>query len=95
MNLENTLEQVENRSIIIEIFGLGYVGFPLLVKLAMSGFNVVGIDTDKRRLELLQKDLLNDPEVHLKSEFLECKKKGNLSLSESSKKISHSKIGII
>ena len=32
MYLEKTLNSVENNSFVVEIFGLGYVGFPLAVK---------------------------------------------------------------
>lgn len=38
----------------IVIFGLGYIGLPIAVVLADLGFNVIGIDTDLERLQLLR-----------------------------------------
>ena len=92
--MEKLLESTKTKSCIIEIFGLGYVGFPLSVRLASSGFNVVGIDVNLERITRLQKNELLDSEESLKEEFIECHK-NNLTLSLESKKTELSKIGII
>ncbi|MBL7093532.1 nucleotide sugar dehydrogenase [candidate division KSB1 bacterium] len=48
-------EKIENKSAKIGIVGLGYVGLPLAVEYALKGFDVVGIDVDKRKKESLDK----------------------------------------
>ena len=73
MYLEKTLNSVENNSFVVEIFGLGYVGFPLAVKLASSGFNVIGIDVNSKRVQRLRENELMDSELSLQKQFLESK----------------------
>ena len=83
MYLEKTLNAVETNSFIVEIFGLGYVGFPLAVKLSSSGFNVIGIDVNSKRIERLKDNVLMDSELSLKEQFLQSRKEKKLLLSES------------
>jgi len=93
--LSETLEKVKTKNFEIEVFGLGYVGLPLAIRIAKSGFKVRGIDTNEQRLRRLSQNQLMDSEINLKSQFLECKKNENLTLSEKSKKTENQKIGII
>jgi len=37
------------------VVGLGYVGLPLAVELAQAGFSVIGIDIDRRKIDMLNK----------------------------------------
>ena len=60
MKLKQTLEYVNKNEFLIEVFGLGYVGFPLAVRLSSSGFKVQGIDVDERRIERLKNNDLTD-----------------------------------
>ena len=47
-----TLEQkVKDKSAKVGIVGLGYVGLPLAVEFASKGFYVLGIDTDRNKVE--------------------------------------------
>ena len=47
-----TLEQkVKDKSAKVGIVGLGYVGLPLAVEFASKGFYVLGIDTDRNKIE--------------------------------------------
>ena len=55
----------------ISVIGLGYVGFPLAVKLSSSGFNVIGIDVNSKRIERLKDNVLMDSELSLKELFLQ------------------------
>ena len=92
--MEKLHEKVKNRECIIEIFGLGYVGFPLAVRLAINGFTVIGIDVNHERISRLEKNELLDSEISLKDEFIRCRER-NLTLSTKSFKNNLSKIGII
>lgn len=43
--------KINNKQARVAVIGLGYVGLPLAVAFAQKGFNVLGIDTDTRRVE--------------------------------------------
>ena len=49
----------------ISIFGLGYVGLPLAIKLS-NYFNVIGFDKNRQRIKDLKKFLDNNNEVNSK-----------------------------
>ncbi len=44
--LPSFLSRVEDRSAVVGVVGLGYVGLPLAVEFAAAGYNVVGLDVD-------------------------------------------------
>ena len=49
---KNELEnKIRNRSAKLGVIGLGYVGLPLVVEMAQSGFSVTGIDIDGSKVE--------------------------------------------
>jgi len=93
--LKQTLEKVNSKNFEIEVIGLGYVGFPLAVRLAKSGFKVRGIDVNQERIGRLEANQLMDSEINLKDTFLKCRKDRNLSFSEKPQKHDVPKIGII
>lgn len=45
--------QIADRSAVIGVIGLGYVGLPVAIAFAEAGFEVVGVDRDQRRIDLL------------------------------------------
>ncbi len=95
MSIENTLEKIYSGSCLIEIFGLGYVGFPLAVRLSKSGLRVLGIDVNNERINRLKKSQLLDSEIHLKTEFCESRDNGSLQLDNVPSSNDDPKIGII
>ena len=95
MSLSKTVECMNSNSFSIEIFGLGYVGFPLAIRLAKDGLKVVGIDVNLERIKRLENNELMDSELHLKNEFLECRKRNNLILAKKPSNSSDPKIGVI
>ena len=48
-------EKISNFSALISVVGLGYVGLPLCSKILKLGFNVNGVDIDKKKVNLLNK----------------------------------------
>ncbi len=46
-------EKLKNRSAVIGIFGLGYVGLPLAVEIAKAGYYTVGFDIDSEKIKKL------------------------------------------
>jgi UDP-N-acetyl-D-glucosamine dehydrogenase len=57
------LEKLKNKSARIAILGMGYVGLPLAVVFAEAGFNVIGVDPDKRKVESLEKGISYIPDI--------------------------------
>jgi len=93
--LNNTLQESQKKETSIEVFGMGYVGLPLAIRLAVHGWNVTGIDINQDRISRLEKNDLFDSEINLQTEFDESRKQGFLSFATEPKKIEQSKIGII
>ncbi len=46
---EQLLEKIDEKSIIVGVVGLGYVGLPLAVEKAKAGFRTIGFDVQKRK----------------------------------------------
>jgi UDP-N-acetyl-D-glucosamine dehydrogenase len=46
-------DKLQSREARLAVIGLGYVGLPLCMEFARSGFHVVGIDTDAEKIRLL------------------------------------------
>jgi UDP-N-acetyl-D-glucosamine dehydrogenase len=59
MNLE---KKIKNRSAKIGIIGLGYVGLPLAIEFVKAGFDVVGFDTDNKKVKSINNKIcyIND-----------------------------------
>lgn len=52
--LDHLFTQIESRGALIAVIGLGYVGLPVATTFAESGFDVVGVDLRREKVELLQ-----------------------------------------
>ncbi len=52
---EELRRRIESKQARVGVVGLGYVGLPLAVEFAQVGFNVVGIDIDKRKVDQLNR----------------------------------------
>ena len=50
---ESLVKKLKDKNAKIAVLGLGYVGLPLAVVFAEAGFNVTGIDPDKRKIEAI------------------------------------------
>jgi UDP-N-acetyl-D-glucosamine dehydrogenase len=47
------IERLNNKSAVIGILGLGYVGLPLMIRYAEIGYKVLGIDIDQEKINML------------------------------------------
>ena len=65
MSLENLLEKVKNKNIVIGVIGLGRVGLPLATVFATKGISVYGIDIDEKKINSIKKSKCPffDPEL--------------------------------
>ena len=48
-------EKIQNRSALIAVAGLGYVGLPLAVAFAGAGFRVIGLDVQERKVDAVNR----------------------------------------
>ena len=55
MHKDQLISKFDDQSAKVAILGLGYVGLPLAVVLAEAGYQVVGIDPDLSKIQLLEK----------------------------------------
>ena len=95
MKLKETRKKISKKDCVIEVYGLGYIGFPLSVKLSKAGFRVLGVETGPDKLKRLENGLLIENEKYLETDYKNVRKKGNLIFSNSSRPQSKPKIGII
>jgi UDP-N-acetyl-D-glucosamine dehydrogenase len=64
---ESLVKKLKDKNAKVAILGLGYVGLPLAVVFAEAGFNVTGIDPDKRKIEAITKGESYIPDVKTES----------------------------
>jgi UDP-N-acetyl-D-glucosamine dehydrogenase len=57
------LKKIESRTARTGVVGLGYVGLPLAVELARSGFHATGIDLDDRKIKAISEGRSYIPDV--------------------------------
>jgi UDP-N-acetyl-D-glucosamine dehydrogenase len=57
MNKQSLIEKLNNKSAVIGIVGLGYVGLPLLIRYAEVGYKVIGFDVDEQKVSSLNNGL--------------------------------------
>ncbi|MDK2971481.1 MAG: UDP-N-acetyl-D-glucosamine dehydrogenase [Candidatus Sumerlaeota bacterium] len=48
------IDKIRNRTAVIGVIGLGYVGLPLLIEFHKAGFPVIGLDIDTSKIESLR-----------------------------------------
>lgn len=51
--MSNLKEKILNKSAVLGVCGLGYVGLPLAVEKAKAGFNVIGFDVQEEKVKLV------------------------------------------
>lgn len=93
--LMDTADAVRMYKSTIEVFGLGYIGFPLAVRLASAGMSVRGIDINPDRIARLRNNRLLDTEQNLEEAFLTVRRNKKLHLDTKPSASPTEKIGII
>ena len=53
-HLKNLLKKIDDKSAVIGVVGLGYVGLPLMLAFVEEGFQVLGLDVDNNKIESLK-----------------------------------------
>lgn len=75
---EQLLEKINNRTAVVGVVGLGYVGLPLAVEKANAGFKTIGFDIQQSRVDMVNKGHNYIGDV-VDSELKNLVKKGKLS----------------
>ncbi|AQS60363.1 nucleotide sugar dehydrogenase [Desulforamulus ferrireducens] len=70
------ISKITNRTAKVAVVGLGYVGLPLAVEKAKVGFEVIGIDQNRRRATMVNEGInyIKDVKDHELKELVEAKK---------------------
>ena len=76
------------------VVGQGYVGLPLSVHAAKSGYKVYGFDIDKEKIDQLKKGLTDSPEIK-KSDLLRLQKKNKIDFISTIPKLKERSIIVI
>ncbi len=50
---KNLLQKIKNKSAIVAVIGLGYVGLPLAVEKAKAGYRTIGFDIQKSKVRMV------------------------------------------
>jgi UDP-N-acetyl-D-glucosamine dehydrogenase len=54
MTKEVLIKKLKDKNAKVAILGLGYVGLPLAVVFCEAGFQVTGVDPDKRKVDAIR-----------------------------------------
>lgn len=94
LNNELLLRKIENKTAIVGIIGLGYVGLPLAVDTARKGYAVVGFDIQNKKVEMINsgQNYINDVD---NSELKSVVASGNLKATSDYKFVEGADIVII
>ncbi len=76
------------------VLGQGYVGLPLSVNAAKSGYKVYGFDISNEKIEQLKKGHTDSPEIK-KKDLLRLQKKGNIEFTSTIPKLNEQTIYVI
>ena len=62
------IDKINDKSAKIGVIGLGYTGLPLAIEFTNAGYNVTGIDTDERKVDLINSGInyINDVKDSIK-----------------------------
>ncbi len=83
---EELLKKIEEKSIVVGVVGLGYVGLPLAVEKAKAGFKTIGFEVQEKKVELVNKGINYIGDV-VDDELKELVKDGMLTATTDFKKI--------
>lgn len=51
--MNSLISKIKDKSAVVGVIGLGYIGLPLSLEFALKGFNVIGFDVDESKIPLL------------------------------------------
>jgi len=96
LNSIRIMDKIMSRAMIksVIVVGQGYVGLPLSVHAAKSGYKVYGFDISKEKIEQLKKGYTDSPEIK-KSDLLRLQKKRKIEFTSTIPKLNKQSIIVI
>ncbi|RKX19868.1 MAG: UDP-N-acetyl-D-glucosamine dehydrogenase [Candidatus Zixiibacteriota bacterium] len=85
-NSQKLIDKIKQKNAVVGIIGLGYVGLPLSIELAKSGFKVIGYDISKEKVKLINAGKSDIDDVS-NEEVARVVKSGNLIATMDPKKV--------
>ncbi|MDF2645164.1 MAG: UDP-N-acetyl-D-glucosamine dehydrogenase [Paenibacillus sp.] len=82
------LQKLNDRSAVLGVIGLGYVGLPLSVEKAKTGYHVIGFDVQQNRVDMVNKGINYIGDV-VEDELRELVKKGRIRATVDYSEINH------
>ena len=72
MNKISFEDKIENKTLVVGIIGLGYVGLPLSMTYCKKDFKVIGFDNDPKKINSLlnKKNYISDIDDEILSDML-------------------------
>ena len=64
---QNLKQKIQNKESVICVVGLGYVGLPTAIFFAEMGFNIVGVDLEEKKIEMINNGISPIGELNLDS----------------------------
>jgi len=95
MHLKNTQKSVSEKAFSVVIFGLGYIGFPLAVRLSNANLRVFGVDINEERVQRLKNCNLMDSENDYKENFMKAIDNKMITFSTEHEKSEQPQVAII
>ena len=74
------LEKIKSKNSIISVIGLGYVGLPIALEAAKSGYKVIGLDINKSRVQMIKNGISYMLDIE-SDDLCQVVKNGNLLVS--------------
>lgn len=87
-------KRIQDRSASVAVVGVGYVGFPLVITLAKSGFHVLGFDISPEKVRKLNRGENESPDV-TQEDFDMVRAKGNARFSHSPEDLAGADVYVI
>ena len=71
-------DKIEDKTLVLSLFGLGRIGLPTAVEFAHHGYKVIGVDVNKSLLEELKDSKTFEDESNLEELLKKCNSKNNI-----------------
>jgi UDP-N-acetyl-D-glucosamine dehydrogenase len=55
MEQQLLIRKIPDKSAVVAVIGMGYVGLPLMLRFSESGFHVIGLDIDTAKINKLNR----------------------------------------
>jgi len=65
LGLDELLERIRKKDVVVSVVGLGRVGLPLSTVFAVSGLKVYGVDIDEKKLDMIKSIFITNQQLRM------------------------------